>query len=144
MHLLRADDRGRTRQHADMPLLTSNVLILRDEAIEAVGPLLTPHGELLPLRSPEARLALFRARQLSGALDEGRSDLVRFSSGRIMDLHAPMFHPSVVASAGAFVLAEMPRGHMYLTGELVDAIRGTGRTAGTDFRLVFQTPGRGI
>jgi hypothetical protein len=37
------------------------------------------------------------------------------------DLRTPVFHPSVVAAAGVFVLADMLRGSLHLTGELVDA-----------------------
>lgn len=144
MSLLTQDDRGKAHRSAHMPWLDGHVLILRDEAIEAIGPLLAPHGQVLPLRASGARLAVFSAHPLAGALDEQASELVRFSSGRIMHLRAPVFRPSVVASASAFVLTEMPRGNLYLSGQLVDSIRETGLSSGTEFQLVFDAADPGI
>ena len=138
MTLLTADERGEAHRFAYLPWLGSHVLVLRDEAIEAIGPLVAPHGQVLPLRASGARLAVFRPPLLAGALDEQASEFARFSSRRIMDLRVPVFRPLVVASASTFVLAEMPRGNMYLSGELVDAILATGFSAGTEFRLVFE------
>lgn len=139
MELLRVDDRGGTRKRADMPWLGSHVLVLRDEAIESVGRLIAPYGEILPLRVNDARLSVFSARLLPGALDEERSELVRFGSGQIMDLKRPVFHDEIVDGVGAFKLPEMPRGDIYLTEEMVMAIRSTGQSAGTEFVLVYES-----
>ena len=137
MNLIKVDDHGRPQHRSDMPWLGGHVLVLRDEAIEAVGEILRPHGELLPLICDEARLALFSAPVVAGVLDEARSDLVRFGSGRIMALRAPTFRVAVLGRVGAFKLAEDPRGDLYLTDHVVEAIRSTGMTAGTHFTLVY-------
>jgi hypothetical protein len=138
MTILNEDDGGKPHLRADLPWLGSEAVVLRDEAIETVGSLLRPHGEILPLVCDEARLALFAAPVVAGALDEDRSELVRFGSGRIMVLRTPAFHVSALRGAAAFKLAEMPRGDLYLTDTLVDAIRATGLTAGTDFTLLYD------
>jgi hypothetical protein len=114
------------------------VLVLRDEAIETVGALLQPHGELLPLACDEARLALFSAPKLEGVLDEGRSDIERFDSGRIMDLRAPVFRTELIGDTQAFKLVETPRGNLYLGEQLVEAIRATGMTSGTVFAVAYD------
>lgn len=137
MALLKVDDHGQSQKRSDLPWLGGHVLVLRDEAIEAVGEILRPHGELLPLLCDEARLALFSAPVVQGVLDEARSDMVRFGSGRIMALRAPAFRGSALGGRGAFRLAEMPRGDLYLTDHVVEAIRSTGMTAGTHFTLVY-------
>lgn len=136
MGLIRTDDQGRPQRRADLPWLGSDVLVLRDEAIEAVGPLLLQSGELLPLACDEADLVVFSARLVEGALDEERSRIVRFPSGKILALPRPVFHDDVVSSARAFGLAEMPRGPIFLTQPLADAIRATGLSSGTDFGAV--------
>lgn len=141
MTLLTTDDRGRPQRRADLPWLGSHVLVLRDEAIDTVGSLLAPHGELLPLACEQARLAVFSAPAVAGVLDEGRSDIVRFGSGRIMAIRHPVFRRDVLGGAKAFKLAEMPRGELYLAEDIVDEIRATGLTSGTDFKLVND--GRG-
>jgi hypothetical protein len=137
MTLLKVDDHGLPHQGAYLPWLGSEAIVLRDEAIETVGALLRPHGELLPLLCDDARLTLFAAPAVAGVLDENRSDLDRFGSGRVMALRAPVFRADVLGSTGAFKLAEMPRGDLFLTGDLVEAIRATGMTAGTDFAPVY-------
>ena len=72
MSLLKVDeDRGRQRQHAYLPWLGSGALVLRDEAIEIVGALLQPHGELLPLASDEARLTPSRRQSSRGSWMSG-------------------------------------------------------------------------
>jgi hypothetical protein len=68
--------------------------------------------------------------------DLERSDAVRFGTGRIMDLRRAEFRTEMIAGAGALALTEMPRGDLYLTEDLVDSIRSTGQSAGTDFVLV--------
>ncbi|MGL5909831.1 MAG: hypothetical protein ACRCZP_07510 [Phycicoccus sp.] len=135
MALLRDGD-GTSLQRAELPWLAGNVIVLRDDAVETVGALLEPFGALLPLVCDDARLAVFSADSLGGALDESASEIVRFSSGGILDLVRPAFHSEVIVGVGAFRLADMPRGDVYLAGDLVEAIRRTGHTSGTDFLRV--------
>ncbi|WP_157525367.1 hypothetical protein [Microbacterium yannicii] len=139
MKLLTLDDRGRTRQHAHLPWLGSGELVLRDEAIDVIGPLLRRHGEVLPLQCDDARLALFSAPQVAGVLDEQRSEIVRFTSGRIMTIPAAVFRTEVLGHIQAFKLTEMPRGQLYLAEELVESIRATGFSSGTDFTVVYES-----
>lgn len=138
MRLLHVDDDGTLLHWADMPWHGSHVLVLGDEAVDRVGPLLSAHGVCLPLTCDEARMAVFVARALVGGLDEDRSELVRFGSGRILDLKRPAFIASAIAQSAAFRLEEMLRGDLYLTDRIVDAIRATGLSGGTEFELVEQ------
>lgn len=133
MSLLRSDDRGQPQRRAQMPWLGSEVLVLRDEAVDTVGALLLPHGEVLPLDCDDARLSLFSAPTIAGALDRDRSDMAEFSSGRIMSLRRPAFIADALNDKQAFKLAEMPRGDLYLADDLVKAILDTGMSSGTDF-----------
>lgn len=135
MTLLTTDDWGRPQRRADLPWLGSHDLVLRDEAIDTVGSLLAPHGELLPLACEQARLAVFSAPAVAGVLDEERSDIVRFGSGRIMAIRHPVFRRDVLGASKAFKLAEMPRGELYLAEDIVDEIRATGMISGTKFKL---------
>ncbi len=136
MTLITADERGRPQRRADLPWLGSHVLVLRDDAIERVGPFLAPHGELLPLLCDDAHLAVFSAPAVAGALDENRSDIVRFRSGRIMAIRHPIFRRHPIGTSKAFKLAEVLRGDLYLTADIVDKIRATGMSSGTNFELV--------
>ncbi|MDP5226314.1 MULTISPECIES: hypothetical protein [Arthrobacter] len=113
--------------------MATDVLILRDDAIETIGPLLRPHGELLPLLCEEARLAVFSAPVVEGAVDLEKSDIVRFRDGGILRFRSTVFHEEVVGNLMAFKLSEKPRGKLYLTEPLVEAMLATGMTAGTNF-----------
>ncbi len=121
-----------------MPWLAADLLVLRDEAIDAVGPLLEPHGVLLPLECDEADLVMFSAGVREGVIDEARSELVRLDAGEIIYLPGPVFHADLLAGASAFRLAELPYGGTFFTSPLVDAIQRTGTTAGTNFELVHE------
>lgn len=138
VRLLKEDEHGRPWLRSDMPWLGGHVLILREEAIEAVGQLLAPYGELLPLECDDARLVVFSAPIVANVLEESRSEIARFASGRIMDIRRPAFNLGALAGRGAFKLAELPRGDLFLRGDLVEAIRATGLTAGTEFRLIYE------
>lgn len=139
MRLLKQDEHGRPWRRAEMPWLGRHVLILRDEAIESIGPLLAPYGELLPLMCDEARLVVFSAPPAANALEEDRSEIVRFASGRIMDIRRHAFNLGALAGNRAFKLAELPRGGLFLTGDLVESIRETGLTDGTEFQLIYDS-----
>lgn len=138
VRLLRTEDDGTLLRRASMPWLDSHALVLRDEAIDSVGRVLNYRGDILPLKSGDARFCLFAAHIQSSALDLEHSQIVRFSSGRILDLKRPVFHDEVVARAGAFKLREMPRGDVYFTQDVVEALRATGDAVGTDFELVYD------
>lgn len=135
MTLLTNED-GRQFRHAFLPWFASHTLVLRDEAIEVVGQVLRPHGELVELDCETARLSMFVAPTKAGFLDEEKSDLERFSSGRIMSLRRPVFRCEAIAGVLAFRLAEMPRGHLYLSESIVEAAKATGLAVGTNFEPV--------
>jgi hypothetical protein len=139
-HLLTRDDgTGRERRRAELPWLGRQALVLRDDAIDALGPLLEPFGELLPLACPDARLAIVHLTNVLDALDEERSELVRFGSGRIMTITRYELLADRLAAPQAFKLPQMPGGAMLLTGDLVERIEAAG-FAGTAFQLVWEGP----
>jgi hypothetical protein len=131
---------GRRRARADLPWLGPHVIVLRDRAIEALRPLLVPFGELLPLLCPEARLALWHVTHVIDALDEERSQVLRYpTSDRIMKIAMHRFKRGVLDPPQAFKIPQMPRGAIFLTDDLVRSIDAFG-FKGTTFRLDGQVP----
>ena len=57
MRLVSEDD-GKSLLESDSPWLGSDALIFRKRALQRVGAFLEEHGELLPLRCPDADLAI--------------------------------------------------------------------------------------
>jgi hypothetical protein len=143
MCLHNLEPRGRpVLKRAQMPWFGEHLLMLRDEAIDGVGPLLEPWGELLELDCPDARLVVFNPRTLlAGALDVERSDLRVLPSGNVGAIYWPVFNVEVVEGVGAFRVAEQQiAGELFLAGWLVEEILATGLTAGTSFIQVFPRP----
>ena len=116
-----------------MPWLSQGFLVLRDKAIESVSPILEPYGEFLPLLSDEARLVGFRPTLRIHAQDEQNSEIVRFSTGRIMRLKRGVLTADSTTGKKIFGLSQMHRGAIYLTEEIVLEIEQTGSATGTSF-----------
>jgi len=130
---------GSFRRHADMPWIGSEVLLLRDEAVDVVGEILRPHGEVLPLDCGRARMAVFTASPVAGVLDHSRSSIERLSTGTIFRIRRPAFRLSVLGNVKAFALPEISRAcPLLFAGDLVDEIVSTGKTSGTVFVPVYE------
>ncbi len=135
MYLLKDNPLGERRRHADLPWLNDNVMILRDSAIEAVGAILKPFGEILPLECEDARLAAFNACNVVDALDEARSEIIRFPSGRILDVKYYVLRRRDITS-DVFRLRQFPKGAIFFSARVVEQIQRTGFSSGTEFRLI--------
>lgn len=132
VHLLQENEDGEPRKSALMPWLNKTVLVLRDDAIRKLSPILEPHGELLPLSCSEADLVVFNATRKISALDEDRSEIVRFGSGRIMTIPRLVLRETET-TGDIFKLAEMSNGPLLLSEPLVEQIRETVAPDGTAF-----------
>lgn len=138
MKLLREDE-GQQFQPADLPWLGDHALVMRKSAADVIGPLVEGQAELLPLSCRDADLWLLHVTECRDALDEDRSDIVRFpSSGRIMTIRSYAFNPKALDGARCFKIPQMPTGSIFLTGEVVDAIVAAGLT-GFAAEMVWET-----
>ncbi|GAA4994450.1 hypothetical protein [Actinopolymorpha pittospori] len=135
------DDTGAPLQRADFPWLGSWALVLRDRAIDLAGPVLAPFGEFLPLTCADAAVTCFNGLELIDALDESRSQIVRFpSSGRIMAIEKHGFRPEMIPERSVFKIPQEQLGPLFYTEPVVDDLRALGLT-GLDFRLVWDSDG---
>ena len=130
-------DEGMEYRSAALPWMGRHVLVLKREALDALGPLLDRWGEILPLQCAAAELFVFNPSRFVSALDQERSEVVRFGEGRIMKINKHVFDPRAIADVEIFKLEEMPRGSLYLTGPVVDLIERA-NLDGTDFELVWS------
>jgi hypothetical protein len=133
---LTVEDDGTPLMAADLPWLGGHVLVLREHAVTALGPLLTRHGELLPLDCPDADLWLFNTLTVVDALDEERSELTRFDDGGILAVDRYEFRPDVVAGMAVFKVPQLLRGPLFLGDEFAAAAEGL---TGLDLTGVWQT-----
>lgn len=141
MHLLEHDDDGTSLKPGDLPWHASMTLAVSGTALRTLGPLLEPYGEFLPVSGSATGYHLFNATCWSDALDEERSELVRFSTGRIMDLRNAVLAADAFERAEVILLNQMPRGPLLFSASLVDRINALGLT-GTRFTPCGSLSGR--
>lgn len=138
VEILREDDEGHERQEADVPWLGGYLLAMRPAAVEVIAPLVKGQAELLALACPDAELWLLHVTECRDALDESRSELVRYpSSGRIMDIERHVFDPAALVGARCFKIPQKP-GRTFLTGDVVDTIAAAG-LRGFGAKLVWES-----
>ena len=132
------DDLGQPLRLVDAPWMGSHGLVLKPPARKALEGFLGDSVDYLPtIGSDYDELYYVHVRKLANAIDLAGSRIVRFDSGDILTIEKHEFLPEIVDAGPIFKLAAMPRGGIYLTGELVDAIRASGLT-GFDFQKVWS------
>ena len=132
------EDTGAPLLRADFPWLGSWSLVLRDQGIDLAGPVLEPFGEILPLACPDARVALFNPLVVLDALDENRSQLVRFPDGDLMVIEKYVFSQQVIPQRSIFKIPQERSGAVFYTEPVVEELRGLG-LAGLDFKLLWDS-----
>jgi hypothetical protein len=117
---------GRTLARSDSPWLGPHALMWRPSAVVALEPLLTTHGELLPLRldrppQPEdAAIRMYNPTKVLDALDESASQLMRFpSTGRIMRIIRYTFRPDPLEGVHVFKIPNLRASPTFVSEEVV-------------------------
>jgi hypothetical protein len=131
-------DEGQKLLPADFPWLGAHALVMRSSAAEVVAAAVEGQAELLPLECAGADLWLLHVTQCCDALDEERSEIVRFSSGRIMTIRRYVFDPVALDGVRCFKIPQMPTGPVFLSGEVVDAVAAAD-LAGLGVDLVWES-----
>lgn len=130
-------DQGVNLVPVDMPWLGSHALLLKHRAMDALGPSLSPFGELLPVPC-STKLWLFNPTRVIDALDQDASKVVRFSSGRLMHVDSYAFRLPCVATASVFKIPDFRASPTFFSQEMVQTIQDLGIT-GLDFNLVWES-----
>jgi hypothetical protein len=112
------------------------VLVLTARAVHILGERLQGFGELLPLSCADAELYVYNPLHIVDALDEERSEIVRFSSGRVMRITRHVFRTEVLAGVPIFKIPQLTRGSIFVAAELVQAVKAAG-LQGTNFERVW-------
>lgn len=133
MHLLERLDDGSILQPADLPWLEAMTMAVAGDAMERIRPLLEPYGEFLPVSGAAADCQLFNCTIWTDALDEGHSEITRYSDGRIMWVEALVFSVNPFEQAEVVRLSQTPRGPIYYAESLVERMSALELT-GTVFK----------
>lgn len=103
MDLLTENDDGTPRGYSDFPWYGSHVLILRSDAANGLREIMRPYGEFLPLKGGDG-LELFNATTVLDALDEDRSEIIRFDDGDVLTIERYVFRQEAIGNCLIFKL----------------------------------------
>lgn len=133
-------DMGLPLALSDAPWLGSHALIFRPSVIEAMKDMVVDNGELLPLDCAGQELVTFNPNRLISPLDEARSDIVRFASGRIVDVTRYAFSPEIVGDSDVFKITNLRVSPTFLSHRFVARWVSRG-LKGLSFSRVWPTFG---
>jgi hypothetical protein len=130
---VRADNHHACRA-SDFPWLGSQVLIMRQRAIDSLRGLFEAHGEILPLTTDDdSHLFALNVTTVLDALDEERSAIRRIpGTQKIMQIKNAVFRTSRVEGVDIFRLPHRASG-TYVSDRFVDAY-GKAGLVGLEFR----------
>lgn len=135
MRILSTEDQ-RNLIRSDAPWLGSHALIFKSGAAESLEAILCANGELLPLVCEvEPGLKIYNPTRLIDALDEDRSAVVRFQSGKIMMVQRYAFRPDVIGDIDIFKIPNLRVSPTFVTQRFVDCWKSSG-LKGLDFNRV--------
>jgi hypothetical protein len=135
MDLLTEDDEGNPRGYSDFPWYGSHVLILRSGAAEGLRDTMQPYGEFLPLKGRDG-LALFNATTVLDALDEDRSEIIRFDDGDILNIERYVFRQEAIGNSLIFKLPYRAS-NLYMQAGFIEQINHM-EFCGIGFELVWS------
>lgn len=121
---------------SDFPTL-GTVPVFSERALDALLDLLVENGEILPLDCCGEKYFAYNTTRRLDALDEERSILVRFDTGRIMDVRAYEFFPERLGTAAVFRLPQL-RARSFVTDAFARRIDDAGLT-GFGLRQVWSS-----
>ncbi len=118
----------------DTAHLAAGVAVFSEKAILALGDLLRPHGQVLPLKCKEGKFYAFNVTRVLDGLDLEKSSIERFpSSGRVMQVYRYVFKTDVIGGYPIFKIkygpnSDLLRGELFVSDEFVDRVKATGLT----------------
>lgn len=130
-----ADEPDADAELADYSLL-GVVPVFSVPAVDALLDLLSPAGELLPLRYGRCEYLAYNVTRVIDALDESASTVKRFRDGGIMKILRYVFLAHRIGDAAVFKIPQLPKAFVFVTSVFVERVR-THELTGFDFPLLW-------
>ena len=108
---------------------------LNFHTVEALSDLLRENGQILPLLSEDGDYCVYNVTTLLDALDEDRSVVKRFSSGRVMGVQRFAFRPQIIGAHPIFKIPQLPRAHTFITDAFLSRVQSARLTGLAPKRL---------
>jgi len=114
--VLRDTKSNRNLPPGDFPHLTVGAPVFSLRAVNVLKDILLENGQIFPLSCSEGEYYIFNVITFIDALDESRSEVMRFeSSGRIMRVLKYAFFGDRLTGATIFKIPQFPRSEVYVT-----------------------------
>lgn len=136
VRLLTEDD-GQQLRWADMPWYSSEALVVTDHARSVLEKIVGEDAEFLPLNCDTARLWFLYPWRIADAFDKERSQVKRFTSGRIMEVTQYAFLESELTGLTCFKVPQVGA-EIFVRESVVTTIQNA-RLTGAGFRRVWQS-----
>jgi hypothetical protein len=139
--LVRDDELEGNLPKTDFPTYLPSAIMLSARAAERLAPILTPCGELLPIRviNDPDRFYFFNVTRVINAVDMKRSKFLDLPSGAIGPCEPMIFDPALIPGDALF-FKNTQMGtitEIFASERAVKAVLGAGLT-GHDFRLAWS------
>jgi hypothetical protein len=129
------DDLNAGKPKSDFPTLGTTP-VFSQRAVDELLDLLVENGELLPLAVEDGSYFVYNVTREVDALDEDRSELVRFSTGGVMRIARYEFDPDQVEGLTIFKIPQS-RAKIFVTDAFVGRVRAA-RLTGFDFSQIWM------
>ncbi len=123
----------------DFPSLATNVPVFSRKAATTLADLLEGNGEMLSTTIAGEEYFLFNVTRVIDALDESKSDIVRFEGkSKIMDIETHSFLAEKLEQTVIFKIPQIPTMDVFVTDPFVERVQSAG-LKGFRFPLVWTS-----
>lgn len=116
-----ADQKDEAATLGDYALL-GTIPVFSARAVDALGDLLRPNGELLPLLYSRGDVYAYNVTTVVDALDPAASRVTRFADGAVMWIDQYVFKQELLDGIAIFKIPELPRGYVFLTESFAERV----------------------
>ena len=113
------------RPNGDFPSLLRHVPVFSARAVEALRPILSASGEILPLTCKKCRggpYFAFNVKRFLNVLDRDRSKIKYFSTGRVMRVLKYELVENLLTDSAIFKIPEMARSEVFVDDQFASAV----------------------
>lgn len=122
----------------DFPSLIGHVPVFSARAVSVLRDFLMPNGQVLPLAYDREDYYAYNITNMLDALNLEQSEIIRFSTGRIMDIRRyEFFAEKLEGDPGIFKLAATPLLRVFVTEKFKQMVNNYGLT-GFQFKLLWS------
>jgi len=107
---------------SDFPYFATHIPVFSKRAIDVLATLIEPAGEILPLSCDQGEYCAFNVTTLFDVLDLHESEVVRFSSGKIMRVINYVLRNEGIVDSPIFKILQIPLMSVFVTERFVEIV----------------------